>query len=124
MRMNSGSSVACNISYASPVEHDRFPKRLSISKENAAPLNWPPITGCGSPRVLERKQGIVRPNFYRWADPRYALVHSSIVACQANLLQALQAKSPAETSGVDNLKTMKLVFASYDSARLGQAVAL
>jgi hypothetical protein len=66
----------------------------------------------------------VPPPAYAWADPAYALVHSSIVACNANLLQALQGRGQAETTAEDNLKTVALVHASYDSAARHAAVTL
>jgi hypothetical protein len=49
-------------------------------------------------------------------DPSYHVVHSSIVPCNANFLQALRGKAAAETTGEDNVKTLRLVFAAYDSA--------
>jgi D-apiose dehydrogenase len=59
---------------------------------------------------------------YSWALPDYQHSHSSIVPCNANLLKALRGDGPAETPGEDNLKTMRLVFAAYDSARSGKAI--
>jgi D-apiose dehydrogenase len=49
-------------------------------------------------------------------------VQSSIVACQANLLANLNGKQPAETTGADNLQTMRLVFACYDSAQADKVI--
>jgi hypothetical protein len=45
------------------------------------------------------------------------VVHTSIVPCNANLLGALNGTCAAETTGEDNLRTVRLVFASYDSAK-------
>jgi hypothetical protein len=59
----------------------------------------------------------VPPPAYPWADPAYAVVHSSIVPCHADLLKHLRGEGTAETTGDDNLKTVRLVFAAYDSAR-------
>jgi predicted dehydrogenase len=122
MRMNSGATVTCNMSYASPVEHDRFPETfIFIEGENGsielAPDFWLRVTTKAGTRVRR-----VPPPYFKWADARYALVHSSIVACNADLLRGLQTNTPAETSGEDNLKTMKLVFASYDSAKHDQVI--
>jgi predicted dehydrogenase len=64
------------------------------------------------------------PRSYRWADIDYLVSHSSIVPCNADFLQALQGKGPAETTGEDNLKSMILVFAAYDSARSGKTIHL
>jgi predicted dehydrogenase len=64
---------------------------------------------------------LITPHF-TWALPDYEVCQASIVPCNANLLQALRGEGPAETSGEDNLKTMKLVFAAYDSARSGETL--
>ncbi len=60
------------------------------------------------------------PKIYSWADPGYALIHSSIVDCHRNLVDGLLGKGQAETTGEDNLRTLQLVFGSYESARTGQ----
>ena len=62
------------------------------------------------------------PPRYAWADPAYSLIHASIVPCNANLLGALCGDAPAETTGEDNLKTVRLVFGAYESARSNQVV--
>jgi D-apiose dehydrogenase len=124
MGMHSGATVTCNMSYASCVEHNRFPETfVFIEGEHGsielAPDLWLRIT------TKDGTQARRCPlPFFPWADARYALVHSSIVACNADLLRALQTGTPPETSGEDNLKTMKLVFASYDSAKTGHVVML
>ena len=64
------------------------------------------------------------PVWYPWVDPGYHVIHSSIVTTNAHLLQALRGEIAAETTGEDNVKTLKLVFAAYDSARSGNAVRL
>ena len=60
--------------------------------------------------------------FYAWADPNYDIVHASIVPCNANILQDLCGEGKAETTAADNLKTVRLVFASYASAAQAQAI--
>jgi predicted dehydrogenase len=62
------------------------------------------------------------PPRYEWANPFYDVVHSSIVPCQADILKGLQGKG-AETTGQDNLKTVRLVFGSYESAASGKVLA-
>jgi predicted dehydrogenase len=57
------------------------------------------------------------PPRHAWADPAYDIAHASIVPCHANLLGALRGSGQGETTGQDNLKTLELVFAAYDSAR-------
>jgi predicted dehydrogenase len=64
------------------------------------------------------------PPRHAWAESTHDVVHSSIVACNANLLQALKGAGPAETTGEDNLKTVRLIFAAYESAASGQAISI
>jgi len=64
------------------------------------------------------------PRRYPWANPAYDIAHASIVDCNANLLAALRGQAPGETTGADNLKTLRLVFAAYDSARRGRVIHL
>lgn len=62
------------------------------------------------------------PPRYGWADPRYEVAQSSVVACCADLLSGLRGEGGGETTGADNLKTCALVTAAYDSARLGRSI--
>jgi predicted dehydrogenase len=55
-------------------------------------------------------------------DSRYEVVQASIVPCNAHLLEALRSGCPAETSGENNLATMRLVFGAYESAATGQVI--
>jgi D-apiose dehydrogenase len=64
------------------------------------------------------------PVHYDWANPDYAVVHSSIVACNRDLLNDLQNKSTAGTTGYDNYKTLQLVYAAYESARNNKVVVI
>ena len=63
------------------------------------------------------------PTPYPWADARYELAHASIVPCCEDLLAGLRGRG-GQTTGDDNLKTLRLVFGAYDSARSGQAIRL
>ena len=66
---------------------------------------------------------IVTSNQYQWADPDYAVVQSSIVDTQMNILQGLQG-GHSETTGADNYETMKLVWGAYDSAAHQQLIQI
>lgn len=124
MNMGEDITVTCSISYTSQVEHDRFPETfIFVECENGsvelAPDYWvqtTTIAGTSANRYV--------PPRYGWANPAYDLVHSSLVACNQNLLQAIETGQPAETSGEDNLKTTRLVYTAYESAQTGQAIML
>ncbi|MBL9140210.1 MAG: Gfo/Idh/MocA family oxidoreductase [Verrucomicrobiales bacterium] len=122
MRMAEDVTVTVNMSYASRWEFDRFPETFIAVEGRDAGVG---LTADGrlrifSPAGIEEQQ--VHPNPYPWADPAYGLVHASIVDCHRNLFEALRGGAPAETTGADNLKTLELVFAAYDSARSRTAI--
>jgi predicted dehydrogenase len=124
MGMQSGATVVCNLSYASRVEHDCFPQTLihvegECGAVELAPDYWLRVT---TDRGMHTRR--CPPPAYAWADPRYALVHSSIVECHKDLLHALRTGKPPETSAADNLKTLRLVHAAYESACESRAVKI
>jgi D-apiose dehydrogenase len=62
------------------------------------------------------------PTYRPWMLPDYVASHSSIARCNAHLLQALRGQVKAETTGEDNLETIRLTFAAYESARTGNVI--
>lgn len=125
LRIKSGATVVCEMGYpGAPLEHESFPQTSAFVEGNRgsvelAPDYWLRITTAVGTAV-ERHV----PPHYSWADSRYDVVHSSIVPCQANLLAGLRGEAEPETTGADNLETMRLVFRSYESAREGKIVRL
>lgn len=124
MRMGGQTTVTCELSYASRTEHERFPQTyFSIEGERGSielgPDYWIRVTTVDGTQA-ERYP----PPAYAWAAPTHAVVHASIVACNADILRSLQGGPEAETNGADNLKTMRLIFAAYESAQTGRAIEL
>lgn len=123
MHMAGRTTVICELGYAENyLEHERFPETFIFvegdkGSAELAPDFWVRVTtkdGTHSWRCP-------LPNF-KWADSDYLVVHSSMVPCIANLLQALKGEGPAESTADDNLKTMILTSAAYDSARSGKTI--
>jgi len=122
--MQSGATVTCEMSYASRVEHNRFPETYIMAEGEKGCVELSPDCWIR----LTTAEGTLAKRFppphYAWADARYALAQVAGVACSANLLCALRGEAPAETTATDNLRTLELVFASYESARTGRAVPI
>lgn len=124
LEMRSGLHLTINMAYAgNALEREAFPETLIFVEGETGSAELAP--GCVL-RTTTRRGTLVRraaPPFFSWADPRYAVVHASIVACNRNILGALQGTGPAETTGEDNLHTVKLVFGAYRSAASGRPVS-
>jgi predicted dehydrogenase len=123
MEMKSGAHCIAEMSYASRLEQEVFPQTLVLMEGTKGSVKLDPdfilkvTTGEGT--TSEK----VKPVMYPWLDPAYAVVHSSIVDAQRNILEGLRGKK-AETTGKDNLKTMQLVYSSYKSARSNEVIKL
>jgi predicted dehydrogenase len=125
LTMQCGMSVVVEMAYAeNHLERDRFPETAifvegSTGSAELALDHWIRVTTKDGTHIRR-----VPPPRFAWADPAYDVVHSSIVPCQANLLSALRGEGAAETTGEDNLKTVRLVFGCYESARANRVVVL
>jgi predicted dehydrogenase len=111
------TSVVVELAYAgTPLERECFPQTLAFVEGPRGSIEVTP--GYYLRVTTEQGTEVTRaaPARYAWADPQYEVVHASIVDCHRNLLGALRGDCVAETTGADNLRTLELVFAAYDSA--------
>jgi predicted dehydrogenase len=110
------------MSYASRTAHEKFPETFVFVEgtEGSAEISRGCLLSVTTKAGTEHHP--VPPPVYGWADPAYALVHSSIVDCHRNLLEGLRGSGVAENTAADNLRTLELVFAAYESATSGQSI--
>lgn len=116
-KMHDGMSVDVNLSYASRVPGERFPEVYILVEGEDASVSLGPGFEI---RVLTREGETIsrhEPKCYPWADPRYGVVHASIVDAQRNLLADLRGTARAETTAADNLRTLALVEGCYLSSK-------
>jgi predicted dehydrogenase len=121
MEMESEVHCYAEMSYASLLEREAFPQTLVLIEGERGSLHLTndfelkTTTGTGT------TSQVIKPPFYAWADPDYAVVHASIVDCNRDLLNGLQG-GRSETTGEDNFKTVELVWAAYESAATGTII--
>ena len=125
LRCRHGAAVVCEMGYAgTPLETDHFPQTFIFVEGGRGSIELLPhyrlrVTTKRGTHEIEAP-----PPRFDWADPCYEVVHSSIVPCQADILAGLRGEKEPETTGSDNLLTMRLVYAAYDSAERGEAIRL
>ena len=111
------TTVTSEMGYAENfLEHECFPQTLAMIEGSLGSIE---VTADYAVRVTTREGTRVDrfpPVRYAWSDPTHEVVDASIVACNRHLLSALRGEVAAETTGEDNLKTLALVHACYDSA--------
>ncbi len=124
LRTCSGVTVTCNMGYASRWEFDKFPQTFVAIEGTQAGVS---LVADHEIRVYDGQESSserVHVPQYDWADPDYALIHSSIVECHRNLVAAIRGDGQAETTVADNLKTLELVYGAYESAARNSVVTL
>ncbi len=123
MKMKNGVHCYAEMSYASILEKEVFPQTLVLLEGSKGSVRL----DADFVVVTTTKEGTnsekVEPIMYDWLDPEYAVVHSSIVDAQRDILAGLRG-GKAETTGDDNFKTAQLVWAAYESAKTGKIIEL
>lgn len=122
MEMKNGMQVFTEISYASIVEHDSFTTLFILAEGDKGSI----YLGPGFEIRITTKEGttvekVGFPN-YPWADPDYIVNHASGVPINQNILDDIRGRTQAENTGADNFETVKLVWASYQSASSGDLI--
>ena len=124
LQMRSGVTVLVQLAYAgNHLERECFPQTRVFVEGSKGSVEIGPdyVLKVTTSEGTQATRHV--PPHYAWADERYEVVHSSIVACQKNILKGLRG-GDAETTGADNLKTVRLVFASYASAAKNEVLVL
>jgi D-apiose dehydrogenase len=124
MRMKSGAQCVVEMSFFSKLDPEPFPQTFAMIEGSKGSVSlgydgW--ITIANLDGKVEKVQAV--PTFYAWANPDYAQVHASIVDCNRDIAQGLRG-GPCETTGRDNLETVRLVFAAYESAKRNEVIRL
>ncbi len=123
MKMKSGAHCYAEMSYASILEKEVFPQTLVLIEGTKGSVRLDPDFVVVTTTKDGTEKEKAEPVLYDWLDPEYAVVHSSIVDAQRNILAGLRGEK-AETTGDDNFKTTQLVWAAYESARTGKIIKL
>ncbi|MFC2124967.1 Gfo/Idh/MocA family protein [Bacteroidota bacterium] len=123
MEMENGIHCFAEYSFSSILEEESFPQYTMLLEGTTGSIKVEPhgkvtvTTKEGSEKMK------IEPESYSWADPEYMIIHSSIVAAQRDILVGLKGGN-AQTTGDDNLNTIRLIYASYESAATGEVIEM
>lgn len=124
MDMKNGMPVYTEMSYASIIEHDTFSTLNILVEGNKGSVFLGPKFEIRTTTSKGTTSETVTFPSYSWADPDYIVNHESGIHINRNILQAIQQKGKAENTGDDNLETVRLIWASYESARSGEKIKI
>lgn len=112
----------CEISYSTKTEWKQFPETFVYVEGKKGTVELGPnyfirVTTDEGTRIRR-----YAPPHYDWCDPEYNVAHASMVPIHQDFLRAFRTGESAENTGEDNLKTMRLVFAAYESAERNEVI--
>lgn len=117
-----GTSITCELSYATRWGQERFPQTFFFVEGSQGSVELGPDFRVTTTTAAGTSTEVMAPPDYAWTDPAYEVVHASMVPCLANLLGDLRGEGQAETTGADNLRTLRLVELAYESAATGKSM--
>jgi D-apiose dehydrogenase len=112
------------MSYASIVEHDTFSTLNILVEGEKGSVFLGPGFEIRTTTRKETVSEIVKFPSYPWADPDYIVNHESGIHVNKNILDDINGRIRAENTGEDNLETVRLIWASYESAETGKTIKL
>ncbi|MFN3649307.1 MAG: Gfo/Idh/MocA family protein [Armatimonadota bacterium] len=122
LKMRSGAACVVEASYASPLEDDPFPQTLVYLEGSEKTAILSPGFELTVTRPGETVRRDVSPPLLSWASPPAHAIQESIPSLQRHWVECLREGREPETSGVDNLRTLELVYGAYESAETARAV--
>jgi predicted dehydrogenase len=90
MQMKNGAHCIVQLSYASILEKESFPQTLILIEGEKGSIH---LTNDFQLKITSQQKttsAVVTPKMYSWVDPDYAVVHSSIVDCNRDILKGLR----------------------------------
>jgi len=115
LKMSSGATCLVELSYASRLAEELFPQTMCQLEGASGSATLGPhyeLTVVKDSQVTKREVG---PRVFEWSTSPMIAIQDSMVAIQQHWVDCLRAGQEPATSGRDNLRTLELVFGSYES---------
>ncbi len=114
-----GATSVVDCSYSSRLPREQFPETLLEIEGSEGSLRLDAgyrltVHGGGETRVIDAD-----PPPLPWAERPWHNMQESVLNIERHFAECLAAGRAPETSGADNLRTLALVYAAYDSAADG-----
>ncbi|PRY22116.1 putative dehydrogenase [Aliiruegeria haliotis] len=121
LRHENGAIGVVECSYASPVPGDPFPQfHVTVEGTDGAVVLAPDL-GVTIRKGAGEHREVIKPEVLPWMEPPWEVVQDSVIAIQRHWLDCLSARRETETSGRDNLQTLRVIEAAYRAAGSGRA---
>ena len=117
LTQESGAAVVCDASFFSRIDPEPFPSTVAWIEGERGTLELTAdcritLHGAESRSVIDAE-----PETPNWGAKPFSVVQDSVMRFEAHAASALRGEVAPQPSGQDNLRTLALALASYESAR-------
>jgi D-apiose dehydrogenase len=124
LKHDNGSTSICDCSFQSVRRPEPFPQTLA---EIEGPLGSL-ILGADYSLTLHDQSGLHRieaaPEMPFWGQSPWHCAQDSVIRFESHVLDVLNGKAAAQPSGEDNLKTLALALAAYESSAESKTISM
>lgn len=124
LRTVDGATCVVELSYFSQQVEELFPETLVHLEGRDGSVTL----GAGFELSVRVRDQVYRTHAgaprREWSVPPFAVIQDSVLNIQQHWTDCLREGRIPETSGADNLRTLELVDAAYESAARGEAIAI
>jgi predicted dehydrogenase len=124
LKMANGIPVYTEMSYGSIVEHDSFSTLHMLAEGETGSVSLGPKFEIRTTTRQGTISETVKFPSYSWADPDYIVNHESGIHINRNIMNDILGKEKAENTGEDNLETVRMIWAAYESASSGKRIRI
>jgi predicted dehydrogenase len=119
-----GAVSVVDCSFYSKIDPEPFPQTIAWIEGDAGTLTLDEgyrltLHGAGGRESVD-----VEPGVPAWGEKPWHAIQDSVVQFQRHVVDVLHGRAEPQPSGADNLKTLALALASYESAQTGGTIAM
>lgn len=118
----SGAVSVVEISFFAHLDPDPFPQTLVHIGGDRGSIDLAEGYRLAVTRDGRTERRSVDPPVPAWGERPWHVIQDSVINIERHWLECLTGRATPAPSGADNLKTLELVFAAYESAASGQAI--
>lgn len=121
---DSGAVSVTDVSFHSLLRPEPFPQTLASIEGDAGTLELRENFRLLVHDASGRREENVEPAVPAWGERPWHVVQDSVRNFERHALDVLRGRAEPQPSGADNLRTLRLCLAAYESAETGRRVAL
>jgi len=124
LKMKNGVICVQKISFSSPLEKEIFPQTVALIEGDCGSIRLDAEFEIHTTTAKGTVHETVSMKSYPWQTNRLKPEPESIVDINRNILNDMLGESVAENTSDDNIETVRLVWAAYESADSGKIIRL